>query len=128
MRLDGDDARKVLAAVADPESWSILQCVLRGRKDAMAIERELALPQSTVYRKLTQLRESGLIMVDEFVIKPGGKRDTIYTTTFQEIHFVAELEGIEIEIVESQKSIERRWFTLFRLNRPSRAEAPSSVS
>lgn len=109
----------MLASVADPESWSILQSLLKGPKDAAAIEAELGLPQSTVYRKLSLLRESGLLMVEEFVIRPGGKRDAIYTTTFSEIHFVAEAEGIEIEIVENQKSIERRWLTLFYLNRPT---------
>ena len=118
MRIGGDGARRVLTSVADPESWSILQSLLKGPKDAAAVEKELGLAQSTVYRKLNLLRDSGLLMVDEFVIRPGGKRDAIYTTTFSEIHFVAELEGIEIELVESQKSIERRWLTLFYLNGP----------
>lgn len=115
MRIDGETAKKVLASVADAETWAILGALLRSPKDAAAIGKELELPASTVYRKLASAREAGLVMVDEFVIKPGGKRNAIFTTTFEEIRFVAERDGLQIDLIENQKSIERRWLKLFYL-------------
>lgn len=125
MRLEGEEAKRVLASVAEPESWGILQLLLTGPKDATALEEALKMPHSTLYRKIAQLKERGLLMVDSYVIKPGGKREALFSPTFNAINFVAEPGGIRIDLVETQKSIERRWLRLFTVKNPP--PEPASV-
>ena len=77
------------------------------------IGQEVTLPPSTLYRKISDLKDCGLLMIDSFSIRPDGKREARYICAFNEIVFKpGELE-VELEITLSARSLERRWFDLF---------------
>jgi hypothetical protein len=96
------------------QAWEIRsQCGLWKPLSRSVLEKELGLPQSTIYRKIGTLRESGLLMVDSFALKSDGKREAAYICTFREILFKAEGGELQVEVVESRRSAERRWFKVF---------------
>src|ERR1035437_4432960 len=105
---------KILAQLADSESFQIIACVLEEKKSAMTIAKELNLPSTTLYRKISELKECGLLMIDTFALRPDGKREALYACTFREMVFRATTEhGFELEIIPSARSLEKRWFELF---------------
>jgi DNA-binding transcriptional ArsR family regulator len=129
VKVTGELAEKIIASLADIESRRIISATLEKPKTAVAIEAELNLPHTTLYRKITELRECGLLMVDNFALRPDGKREAVYACSFAEIHFRTDQAGIELEIVQSARSLERRWFELFFSKRNvSSPETPSAAS
>ncbi len=74
---------------------------------------ELGLTQSTLYRKISALRSCGLLMVDRFLVSDDGKREALYVTTFTEMTLKAVNGRMELDLVETTRSRERRWLTAF---------------
>jgi DNA-binding transcriptional ArsR family regulator len=114
-----ETAAKILACLADPEVRSILQAVEGGPKTVASIRDLVDFPQSTLYRKMSVLRECGLLMVDRFMMRPDGKRDPLFVCTFDEIRLESRLDGIRVDLVESKRSIERRWLETFYSKTPT---------
>ena len=73
----------------------------------------LGMTQSTLYRKISSLRACGLLMVDRFLVSPDGKREALYVCTFTEISLKAVNGRMELSLVETERSRERRWLTAF---------------
>ena len=103
----------MIVALGDPEAQQIMSSVIRESRTSSTIAKELGLPPSTVYRKIGQMRECGLLLIDRFLIGPDGKREALYTCAFTEIRFKAEAKNLELEIALSQKALEKRWFEMF---------------
>jgi predicted transcriptional regulator len=113
VRVAGPLRERMIASLSDPESREIITAVLAKPRTAVEIEEELNMPQSTLYRKITELKECGLLMIDRFLVKLDGRREAIYAVPFAEIRFKA-LEGqIEVEVVQTEESVTKRWFELF---------------
>lgn len=113
MKITGDLKEKIIAYFADPESRQIISCVLKEPKTATTIRVELELPASSAYRKISELKDCGLLMIDRFIIKSDGKREALYSCSFSEINFKVEEGKIELEVIPSARSLEKRWFELF---------------
>lgn len=113
MRVTGDLREKIIAQLADLESRQIVASVLREPKTAVAIGQEMSLPSSTLYRKVSELKECGLLMVDSFSIRPDGKREARYVCSFTEIVLRPGDREVELEVTPSARSLEKRWFELF---------------
>jgi len=113
LKVKGDLRRQIMAALGDPEAQLILSFVTRESRTSSTIAKELGLPPSTVYRKIGQMRECGLLLIDRFLIGPDGKREALYTCAFTEIRFKTEAKDLELEITLSQKALEKRWFEIF---------------
>lgn len=129
MHVTGPLREKVLSSLADDESRRILASVLEKPKPPSQIEREVGLAPTTLYRKISQLKACGLLMVHRFNVSPDGKKETMYACTFEEIKLRPSADGFEIELVESAESLERRWFELFfSRGSVSPPEPSSSVS
>ena len=113
MRVTGDLREKIIAHLADPESRRIVASVFREQKTALMIGQEVSLPPSTLYRKISELKECGLLIIDSFSIRPDGKREARYICAFNEIVFKPGETEVELEITLSPRSLEKRWFELF---------------
>lgn len=113
MPVTGELKLKICASLGDPESMRILEATFEVPKTRSVLEQELGLPQSTIYRKIGTLRECGLLMIDSYTLKPDGKREAAYVCAFREIRFKAEGGELQVEVVESRRSAERRWFKVF---------------
>jgi DNA-binding transcriptional ArsR family regulator len=113
VRVAGHLKERMIASLADPESRKIITAVIKKPKTAVDIEKETDLPQSTVYRKISELRECGLLMVERFIVRLDGRREALYSCPFTEVRFMATQGGIELELVQTEESLEKRWFELF---------------
>ena len=118
----------MIAYLADPESRQIISCVLKESKTATTIRTELNLPASSAYRKISELRDCGLLMTDRFLIRPDGKREALYSCSFTEIGLKVESGTLVLEVIPSKRSLEKRWFELFFSKTTSPADRDSSVS
>ncbi len=113
MKVEGDLRDKIVNQLADSDSRRIINSTLRDPKTTMAVGKELNLPLSTLYRKMAELKNCGLLMVDKVVVREDGKREPAYVCAFKEIVFRPGENGPELEIVFSERGKERRWFDLF---------------
>jgi DNA-binding transcriptional ArsR family regulator len=113
MRVTEDLRERILAQLADPESLQIITSVVKEGRTALELGKELSLPSTTLYRKIAELRECGLVTVDTFEFGPNGKREARFACTFKEIVLRTSREGIELEVIPSARSQEKGWFELF---------------
>ena len=73
-----DINQKIITALADSESRSILFSITRKGKTATILSESLKIPLSSVYKKLSDLEELALIHVEKYMISEKGRRFKIY--------------------------------------------------
>lgn len=113
VKVAGSLKGRILAHLADSESERIILAVMSRSRTAIEIEKETQLPQSTLYRKISELKECGLLMVESFLVRTDGKREATYACPFSEVRLTAVEGSISLEIVQTERSVEKRWFELF---------------
>ena len=73
-----DITQKVLEALADAESRSILFSMIKKGKTATDLSYDLKIPLSSVYKKLNDLEELTLVEVDSWMISDKGRKFKVY--------------------------------------------------
>ena len=73
-----DITQKVIEALADAESRTIIFSIIRKGKTANELSTALKIPLSSVYKKLTDLEHLTLIEIEITVLSDKGKRFKIY--------------------------------------------------
>jgi len=104
---------RILKAVSDPENTKLMMLMKRTSKSAQALSAESGIPQSTVYRKLDELKDAGLIMTEHFSVT-AGKRIDFLIVTFSEVRMSINEETLSVEIVPSDENANMKWLNLFR--------------
>ena len=73
-----DITQKVLEALIDTESRSIIFSIVHRSKTASNLSTSLKIPLSSVYKKLSDLENLTLIKVEKTIISENGKRFKVY--------------------------------------------------
>jgi len=73
-----DVTQKVIEALADAESRSILFSTIKKGKTAAELSDRLKIPLSSVYKKLYDLEELSLIEIDKWLISDKGRKFKVY--------------------------------------------------
>ena len=73
-----DITQKVIEALADAESRTIIFSITRKGKTAANLSERLKIPLSSVYKKLADLEHLTLIEVEKTVLSEKGKRFKVY--------------------------------------------------
>jgi predicted transcriptional regulator len=73
-----DVNQKVMEALADAQSRSILFSIIKQGKTAMELSEEHRIPLSSVYKKISDLEEIALVKVDKWILSENGKKFKIY--------------------------------------------------
>jgi predicted transcriptional regulator len=73
-----DVNQKVLEALADAQSRSILFSVIKEGKTASELAEEHRIPLSSVYKKISDLEDLSLIKVEKWILSDNGKKFKIY--------------------------------------------------
>jgi len=73
-----DVNQKVLEALADAQSRSILFSVIKEGKTASELAEEHKIPLSSVYKKISDLEDLSLIKVEKWILSDNGKKFKIY--------------------------------------------------
>src|SRR5690348_13158478 len=82
---------RILDALGDSASRRILLMLHDSPRSAQEILQTNHIPQSTLYRKLHELQELGVVAIQRTAITPEGKRVDLYRSLLEE--FRVELKG-----------------------------------
>ena len=73
-----DITQKVIEALADAESRTILFSIIKKGKTAAELADKHKIPLSSVYKKLSDLEELTLVYVDKWLISDKGRKFKVY--------------------------------------------------
>ena len=73
-----DITQKVIEALADAESRSILFSIIKKGKTATELSEKLQIPLSSVYKKLGDLEELTLIEIEKWSISDKGRKYKVF--------------------------------------------------
>ena len=73
-----DVNQKILEALADLQSRSILFSIIKEGKTALELSEKYRIPLSSVYKKISDLEDLALIRVDKWVLSENGKKFKVY--------------------------------------------------
>ncbi len=73
-----DINQKILEALADLQSRSILFSIIKEGKTALELSEKYRIPLSSVYKKISDLEQLALIRVDKWVLSENGKKFKVY--------------------------------------------------
>jgi DNA-binding HxlR family transcriptional regulator len=91
-----DRKERILEALGDRWSREILLMLNESPRSAQEIQATNRIPQSTLYRKLHELTEIGLVGIQRSVISPDGKRVELYRSLLDELK--VEMRGARLRI------------------------------
>ena len=83
-----DITQKVIEALSDTESRSILFSIIRRGKTANELSTSLRIPLSSVYKKLSDLEYLTLIEVEKYLISDKGRRFKIYRSRINKAEII----------------------------------------
>ena len=86
----------IMQAMADDCSLAILRGTTERACSAMEIIHQCALPPSSVYRRISEFVDAGLLAVERMVITKDGKKFSLYRSTVRDIR--AEYKSGEFEL------------------------------
>ena len=73
-----DVNQKILEALADAQSRSILFSIIKEGMNALELSEKYRIPLSSVYKKISDLEELTLVKVDKWVLSESGKKFKVY--------------------------------------------------
>ena len=92
-----DINQKIIKALADLESRTILFSIKQKARLTEDISRKTNIPLSTVYKKLEKLQELSLVKIEEIELSNHGRRMKYYKSRISEVEIsIRKLEPILI--------------------------------
>jgi len=91
-----DRKERILDALGDPAARGILLMLSDAPHSAQEILAQNRIPQSTLYRKIHDLQDLGLLGIQRTAITPEGKRVDLYRSLLEELK--VDLQGRELRI------------------------------
>jgi hypothetical protein len=88
--------KTILEAMVDDCSLAILKGTTERARSAMDIIHECALPPSSVYRRISDFVDAGLLAIERIIITKDGKKFSLYRSTVRDIR--AEYRAGEFEL------------------------------
>ena len=73
-----DITQKVIEALADAESRTIIFSIIRKGNTASNLAESLKIPLSSVYKKLSDLEDLTLIEIEKTILSDKGRRFKVY--------------------------------------------------
>jgi hypothetical protein len=104
--------RALLKALADEYSSKILSTTAWKAVSVMDLVRDEGIPTTSAYRRVNELKEQGLLVVERTVITQDGKKFDLYKGTFREVTITFRRGSIEVNAVPNRDVFERA-FLLF---------------
>ncbi len=83
-----DITQKVIEALSETESRTILFSIIRKGKTANDLSTSLHIPLSSVYKKLADLEHLTLIEVEKYLISDKGRRFKIYRSRINKAEII----------------------------------------
>lgn len=90
--------KAILQAMADDCSLAILKSTTDKPASAMEIIRACSLPPSSVYRRISEFVDVGLLTVERMVITKDGKKFSLYRSTVRDVRAEYRLGEIDLSV------------------------------
>jgi DNA-binding Lrp family transcriptional regulator len=113
--LGGSLAKNAVNAISDELSKRILVSSVSEGRTAQEISIEQALPLSSCYRRIRELVDQGLLVVERIVVTREGKRYTLYRSSFRTVEMAADFRELSVSAELNEDVAEkfrRKWFCL----------------
>ncbi len=89
-------AMTILQAMSDATSRAILNSVVTAGRSIEEIAEVMGIPVSTTYRRVHELAENGLMVVERIMVGPTGKRSAIYRSTLRGARIDVEYDKVRV--------------------------------
>jgi len=97
--------RTILEALADDCSLAILNATMDRACSAMEIVHGSALPPSTVYRRVNEFVNAGLLTVERIMVTEEGKKFSLYRSTLRDIHVEYRSGQVDVNISVNEDAV-----------------------
>lgn len=97
--------RAVLTALADSEMVKILDAAMYQSKSVLQIVRKTGVSHTTAYRKIKQLVEEKLLIIDKTEITQDGKKFSLFRTLLKSFNVKYEYNNVVIEAEQNLDTI-----------------------
>jgi hypothetical protein len=107
-------AECVVAALSDEFSRRIVSSTVDAGKTVQEMSTERAVPLSTCYRRVRELVDQGLLVIERIVVTGDGKRYAVYRSSFRTIKISSDLELLSATAElnpEVAEKFSRKWLT-----------------
>ncbi len=89
-------AAAILQAMSDATSRAILNSVVAAGRSIEEIAETMEIPVSTTYRRVHELAENGLMVVERIMVGTTGKRSAIYRSTLRGARIDVEYDKVRV--------------------------------
>ena len=83
-----DITQKVIEALADAESRTILFSLIHRGKTASSLSESLKIPLSSVYKKISDLENLTLLKVEKTILSEKGRRFKVYRSRIKRAEII----------------------------------------
>ena len=83
-----DINQKVIEALADAQSRTILFSLIKKGMTAMELSEKYRIPLSSVYKKISDLENIALIRVEKWVLSESGKKFKVYKSRISKAEII----------------------------------------
>jgi DNA-binding Lrp family transcriptional regulator len=104
-------AGAILEAMSNEVSRKILTSTIQKGKPVEEISAESNIPPSTTYRRVQELTDMGLMVVERIVISEAGKRYSIFRSAFSGVLAMLESGQLHVEVTINE-DVAERFFSL----------------
>ncbi len=116
METELDERKKaVLRALLDDQSRLILTSTMERPKSVIEITREQAIPITSAYRKVKELKQYGLLKVEQIVLTDDGKKFELVRSAIRSANVQFDRGTLDVDVtanVEADEKMVKRFFTL----------------
>lgn len=116
---DGERKKALLRAMADEYSLKILMALIDKADSVNNISRINDIPIATAYRRVSELQEAGLLVIERGVLTDDGKRYDLYRSAVRSMQISFRSGEIEIDVIPNKDAIsklESMWMSLSEKN------------
>jgi len=100
---DEFSGQRILSAIADPYSRKILASTTREALSALTLAKECGIPVTTVYRRIEELLQTGLVASVRASRTKDGKWLDLYRSTVKRIDASSENGTLIVGLVKNEK-------------------------
>ncbi len=93
----------ILAALGDAQSRRLLQLLNQAPRSVQDLLQTSELPQASIYRKLRDLQDAGLVGVQRSALAPDGHRTDLFRSLLVEVD--VRLRGADVEVYASFRDL-----------------------
>ncbi len=116
---DGERKKALLRAMADEYSLKILMALIDKADSVNNISRINDIPIATAYRRVSELQEAGLLVIERGVLTDDGKRYDLYRSAVRSMQISFRSGEIEIDVIPNKDAVgklESMWMSLSEKN------------